>query len=168
MIARMPIGSEPMEWTGPLKPSSEWRIHHDLASARPDFQAIVHTHAQFCTIMANARKPIPAIHYMIAAFGGSDIPLADYATFGTKELSDNVVSAMAARNGCLMANHGMIVGAGDLIRAAWLVEEMEALAHQYVHALQMNEMHILKETEIEEAARKFDDYGPKESGKNRA
>ena len=55
---------------------------------------IVHTHSTFATVLAIARKSIPACHYMIAAFGGIDIRCADYATYGTKELSENALKAL--------------------------------------------------------------------------
>ncbi len=42
---------------------------------------------------------------MIAAFGGSDVRVADYARYGTKALSENVLKAMEGRSACLMANH---------------------------------------------------------------
>ena len=70
MIAKMPLEGGYGAWDGPLKPSTEWRFHLDLLRARPDLNALVHTHAPFSTILAIARKPIPAVHYMMAAFGG--------------------------------------------------------------------------------------------------
>jgi L-fuculose-phosphate aldolase len=82
MIAAMPLEGEYGSWEGPLKPSTEWRFHLDLMRARPDIGAIVHTHAPWCTVLAIARKPIPAIHYMMAAFGGTEIPVCDYACYG--------------------------------------------------------------------------------------
>jgi L-fuculose-phosphate aldolase len=77
LLARMPLDREDGHWEGPLKPSTEWRFHRDLLCARPEFHAVVHTHAPFSTILAIARRPIPAIHYMMAAFGGPDIRVAD-------------------------------------------------------------------------------------------
>jgi L-fuculose-phosphate aldolase len=159
MIARMPLGGEYGAWEGPRKPSSEWRFHLDLMRARPDFGAIVHTHAPFATILAIARKPIPAIHYMMAAFGGPDIRCSGYACYGTAELSAHVLAAIEGRNGCLMANHGMIVGGPTLSRALWLAQELEAMAHQYVHLLQIGGAHILSEAELAETARGFAGYG---------
>lgn len=159
MIAVMPLEAEYGAWQGPLKPSSEWRFHLDLMRARPDVGAVVHTHAPFSTILAIARKPIPAIHYMMAAFGGMEIPCCDYACYGTADLSKAILSAMGDLNGCLMANHGMLTVAADLTRATWLAFELEALAHQYVHALQIGGPHLLTEAEMEEAAKGFATYG---------
>ncbi len=159
MLALMALDDPDGGWEGPLKPSSEWRFHLDLLRARPELGAVVHTHAPFSTILAIARRPIPAIHYMIAAFGGPEIRVAGYARFGTPELSAEVVAAMEGRLGCLMANHGMLTAAGDLTRAVWLAGELEALAHQYVHLLQIGGGHVLSDAEIAETAAAFSGYG---------
>ncbi len=165
MLARMPLDRTDGAYDGPLKPSTEWRFHLDLMRARPDFNAIVHTHAPFSTILAIARKPIPAVHYMMAAFGGPDIRCSGYATYGTPELSSQVLAAMDGRNGCLMANHGMLVGGPNLARAAWLAHELEALAHQYYHVLQIGGGHILTQADLADAGRSFASYGVQDRAK---
>lgn len=146
-------------WQGEFKPSTEWRFHRDLLNTRPDINAIIHTHSPYATAIAITRRPIPAIHYMIAAFGGDDIRCADYATFGTEALSQHVLSAMQNRLGCLMANHGMLVGGNDLAKTLWLAGELETLARQYYHSLQLGNPHILSEADINETIAKFKDYG---------
>jgi L-fuculose-phosphate aldolase len=161
LIARMLLDGGGV-WEGPMKPSSEWRFHLDLMRARPDVGAIVHTHAPYSTILAIARRPIPAIHYMIAAFGGPDIRCAGYATYGTAELSAHVVAAMEGRNGCLMANHGMLVAGPNLTRTTWLAHELEALAHQYYHALLIGGGHVLSDAQVAETAVSFAGYGVNE------
>ena len=152
------------EWDGTLAPSVEWRFHRDILRARPDVNAVVHTHAPWCTALAVARRSIPAVHYMIAAFGGDEIRCSDYATYGTPELSAAVLAAMTGRKGCLMANHGMVVGGTNLTNALWLANELEALAHQHFHALLIGGAHLLTEAQIEETARGFATYGAKAKG----
>ena len=165
MIASMSIedGGEDGAWEGPLAPSSEWRFHLDLTRARPDLGAIVHTHAIYCTTLAIARRPIPAVHYMMAAFGGTCIRCADYATFGTEALSRAVLAAMRGRNACLMANHGMLAAGPDLDRAMWLAVELETLARQYFNTLLIGGPVLLDEAEIADAARSFANYGRRDS-----
>lgn len=165
MLARMPLDRTDGQYDGPLKPSTEWRFHLDLMRARPDFNAIVHSHAPWCTVLAVARKPIPAVHYMMAAFGGPDIRCADYATYGTAALSAHVLAAMEGRNGCLMANHGMIVAGPTLARATWLAHELEALAHQYYHALQIGGPHILSDADLAATQAGFASYGVQDRSK---
>lgn len=164
MIAVMPLEGQYGAWSGPLKPSSEWRFHLDLMRARPDIGAVVHTHAEFSTILSIARRPIPAIHYMIAAFGGMEIPCCDYACYGTADLSEAILSAIGDMNGCLMANHGMLTVGADLTRTTWLAFELEALAHQYFHVLQIGGGHVLSEAEIALVAQGFETYGVQRAG----
>ena len=159
MIAAMPLDLQDGTWSGPLKPSTEWRFHLDIMRHRPDVGAVVHAHPPFCTTLAVARRAIPACHYMIAAFGGTDVRCAPYALFGTGELSDHAVAALEGRSACLLANHGMITCAATLDRAMWLAVELETIARQYWQALLIGGPSLLSEAEVAEAAAKFTGYG---------
>src|SRR6201986_1704109 len=159
MIAAMPLEGEYGSWTGPLKPSTEWRFHFDITKARPDVGAIVHTHSTYATVLAIARKEIPACHYMIAAFCGADVRCAGYARYGTKELSDFALQALEARNGCLLANHGMIALGANLEKAMWLAGELETIRKQYYLSLALGNPFILTDDQIAETARGFASYG---------
>ncbi|RVN91893.1 class II aldolase/adducin family protein, partial [Sinorhizobium meliloti] len=159
MIVAMPIEGEYGAWVGPKKPSVEWPFHLDILRARPDVGAVVHTHASFSTILAMARKPIPACHYMIAAFGGSDVRVADYARYGTKALSENVLKAMEGRSACLMANHGMIATGSSLEKAMWAAVELETIAKQYYHVLLIGGPVVLPQEEIAGVIEGFATYG---------
>jgi L-fuculose-phosphate aldolase len=156
MIAAMPLGRSDGRYDGPLKPSVEWRFHLDIMKSRPDVSAVVHTHSTFATVLAILGRDIPAVHYMIAAFGGDTVRCAAYAT---KELSDNALKALEGRNGCLLANHGMIAAGPSLARAMWLAEELELLAKQYFHALQIGVPMILSKEEIMGVGENFKSYG---------
>jgi L-fuculose-phosphate aldolase len=158
-IAAMPLEGEYGSWSGPLKPSTEWRFHFDITKSRPDVGAIVHTHSTYATVLAIARKEIPACHYMIAAFGGTTVRCAGYARYGTKELSDLALKALEGRNACLLANHGMIALGSSLEKAMWLAVELETIAKQYYLALALGHPFILTDEQIAETARAFTTYG---------
>jgi L-fuculose-phosphate aldolase len=98
---------------------------------------------------------------MVAVFGGNDVRVADYATYGTKALAHNVLKALAGRGGCLLANHGMIAAGKDLEHAMWLAVELETLARQYYLSLQIpGGPFILSEEAIEETRRAMESgYG---------
>ena len=161
LVAKMDLTDETGAWTGPRRPSTEWRFHRDILRARPDVNAVVHTHSPHVTVLAVARREIPAVHYMIAGFGGPTIRCSGYATFGTEELSRAALAALDGRNGCLLANHGGLTVAATLSRALWLAVEMETLAFQYHQALLIGGPVILSDAEIEAATAKFADYGAK-------
>jgi len=160
-IAALPIEGEYGSWDGPLAPSTEWRFHLDITRARPEVGAIVHTHSTYATTLATARKGIPACHYMIAAAGGSTIRCADYATYGTKELSDNALAALEERTCCLLANHGMIATGANLDKAMWLAVELETIARQYYLSLSIGGPVVLPDDEIARVMEGFKSYGPR-------
>jgi len=147
------------EARGTMLPSSEWRFHRDIYSARADAQAVVHTHAPFATTLACMHRGIPPFHYMIAVAGGKDIRCAPYATFGTQELSDHAVAALAGRRACLLANHGMIALGASVDAALALAVEVETLAEMYWRALQIGEPVPLSDAEMDVVMEKFRTYG---------
>lgn len=144
---------------GTRLPSSEWRFHRDILAARPEFNAVVHTHSMFATTLACLGREVPAFHYMVAAGGGDSIRCAPYATFGTEALSRHAVAALEGRKACLLANHGMIA-AGDTLKSALaLAVEVETLAAMYWRALQVGEPSLLDAAEMARVIEKFRTYG---------
>lgn len=144
---------------GHFLPSSEWRFHRDIYLQRKEAGAIVHVHSPFATAIACTRNSIPAFHYMIAIAGGDSIRCADYATFGTEELSSHVVKALQDRKACLMANHGLLALDKDIPAAFRMALEVEELAKQYVYSLQAGEPVILDREEMQINLDKFRTYG---------
>lgn len=147
---------------GQREPSSEWRLHRAILSARPEVGAVVHTHAMFATTLACLHREIPAFHYMVAMAGGDSIRCAPYATFGSQELADHAVRALDGRKACLLANHGMIAIGETLAQALALAAEVETLAAQYWRALQIGEPVILPRKEMRVVLEKFTTYGRRE------
>jgi len=142
-----------------LEPSSEWHFHRDIYLARKEINAIVHVHSDYATGIACTREDIPAFHYMVARAGGDSIRCAEYATFGTDELSKNAVKALQGRDACLLANHGMIA-LGESIKSAYkLAEEVENLAMQYCISKQFGEVILLDDKEMKLNLEKFKTYG---------
>jgi L-fuculose-phosphate aldolase len=144
---------------GRWQPSSEWLFHRDIFVQRPEFGAIIHTHCIAATALACLRKDIPPFHYMIALLGGDSIRCADYATFGTQDLSDNALFALRGRKACLLANHGMIAAGTDLAEAFRITVEVETLSEMYLRALQAGEPVLLTEEEFLAAQNRFASYG---------
>tara|TARA_B100000475_G_scaffold10790_1_gene8429 strand:- start:1491 stop:2171 length:681 start_codon:yes stop_codon:yes gene_type:complete len=137
------------------RPSSEWRLHADVLSCRPEAMAVLHCHPIHATALACHDRGIPAFHYMVAVAGGDEIRCAPYATFGTKALSDNVVNALAQRNACLLARHGMVTLGKDLESALRVAVEVETLARMYLQALQLGEPPLLSMQQMQAVHAQF-------------
>ena len=122
-------------YRGQTLPSSEWRMHLDFYLAREDCGAVVHCHSPRATAPFSChRRGIPAFHYMVALAGGNRIECSNYASFGTKALSDAMIAALGERTACLLANHGQIAGGTNLANALATAEGVEDLADQYLSA----------------------------------
>jgi L-fuculose-phosphate aldolase len=150
-------------WDGTLvgawQPSSEWHFHQAIYRARPDLQAIVHTHSTHAAALACLRRPLPSFHYMVAVAGGHDVPLVPYHLFGTEALSAAVAAAFADRDASLMANHGLVAGGATLARAMKVVQEIESLCEVYLKALAVGEPVLLDRAQMDEVIERFRGYG---------
>ena len=140
------------------KPSSEWRFHQDIYVNKNEAKAIIHTHSTCATAVSAHEKSIPAFHYMVGVAGGEDIKCTKYATFGTRKLSNNILSALKNRSACLIGNHGQIAFGDNLDKAFELAQEVENICNQYINALRIGIPKILSKKEMKIVLEKFKSY----------
>ena len=140
------------------KPSSEWRFHQDIYVNKKKAKAIVHAHSTCATAVSTHQKCIPAFHYMVAVAGGEDLKCSKYATFGTKNLSRNIIKALKNRTACLIANHGQVAFGDNLEKAFELAQEIENICHQYINAIRIGIPKILSKKEMSIVLGKFKNY----------
>ena len=150
---------------GDRTPSSEWAMHVMPYKYRDDIAAVIHAHTMYATVLACLREELPPTHYMIAV-AGPTVRVAKYATYGTHELAINASEAMVDRKAVLLANHGILAGANDLLNAFNIVEEIEYCSEVYVKAKSIGSPIILPDEEMTLMAEKFKTYGQKKSIKN--
>ena len=143
---------------GDKLPSSEWEMHLMQYKNRDDLNAIIHAHTTYATVIACLRWELPATHYMIA-LAGKNVRCAEYATYGTHELAVNAYEAMKDRKAVLLANHGILAGAHNLLNAFNIIEEIEYCANIYCKAKAIGEPIVLDDKEMELMAKKFKTYG---------
>lgn len=162
-----------MDFTGTYsgrRPSSEWRFHRDILKHRSDIDIVLHCHSVYATTLACHHRDIPAFHYMVGVAGGTTIRCAEYATFGTQELSDAALIALEGRRACLLGQHGQIAVGKTLDEALWMASEVETLSRLYVQALSLGDPPILSEDEmsrvINQMKRMSYGLGPEPEGSN--
>lgn len=143
---------------GDKVPSSEWYMHKIIYDNRDDIDAVIHAHTTFATVLATLRWELPASHYMIAV-AGPTVRCADYATFGSRELAENALKAMEDRRAVILANHGILAAAHDLLNAFNIIEEIEYCSEIYYRAKSIGEPVILDDAEMTLMAEKFKSYG---------
>jgi L-fuculose-phosphate aldolase len=152
---------------GQAAPSSEWQMHAEIYRRVPAAEVIVHTHSDYATALACLNLPLPGFHYSVAAFGGDDVRLAPYVTFGTPALALAAAEAISGRTACLLANHGMICH-GPSMRAALLAAlRLETLARQYMLARAAGEPRLLTADEMAAARERYRTYGQQPARKGK-
>lgn len=110
-----------LEYSGSIKPTSEKDFHAGIYLARPDVNAIIHTHSKFACVFA-------ACGLSFKTTSGDVIECASYGPSGTRILSRNVKEAISENKGCLMKNHGMIAVGNNLADAFRNAENIENAA----------------------------------------
>ena len=139
-------------------PSSEWKFHQDIYVNKKEANAIVHAHSTCASAVSTHQKSIPAFHYMVGVAGGEDIKCTNYATFGTRKLSNNILSALKNRSACLIGNHGQIAFGENLDKAFELAQEIENICNQYINALRIGIPKILSKKEMKIVLDKMKNY----------
>jgi L-fuculose-phosphate aldolase len=144
---------------GTLVPTSELPMH--LAVYRTtDAAAVVHTHAVHATAVSTLVPELPTIHYMAAALGGP-VRVAPYATYGTDELAENMLRALADRTGCLLQNHGTVTYGTTLDQAYDRTAQLEWMCRLWLTASSVPGLSptLLSHEQVAEVGEKLRGYG---------
>src|SRR5690242_7860941 len=114
--------------SGDRDASSELPMHLEIYRNRPDVNGVVHAHPPTATGFAVAGIPLTraVLAEVITTLGS--IPIAEYATPSTEELPAAVRKYVKAHDGLLLANHGALALAGDVMSAYYRMETIEHFA----------------------------------------
>ncbi|MFD8833852.1 class II aldolase/adducin family protein [Streptomyces griseofuscus] len=144
---------------GTLVPTSELPMH--LAVYRTtDARAIVHTHAVHATAVSMLVPELPLVHYMAAALGGP-VRVAPYAAYGTDELAEHMLRALADRSGCLLQNHGTLTYGATLDQAYDRTAQLEWMCRLWLTASSVPGLtaSLLTEAQLAEVGERLKGYG---------
>jgi L-fuculose-phosphate aldolase len=114
--------------SGRRNPSSELAMHLLIYRRRPDINSVCHAHPPVATGYAAAGIPLnrAILAELILSLGC--IPVAEYGTPGTPELTDAIEPLVQSYDAILMANHGVVTYGQDLLAAFFRMETTEHFA----------------------------------------
>src|SRR5580692_3489767 len=113
---------------GSRDPSSELAMHLLIYNRRPDVHAVCHAHPPIATAHAAAGIALDKalLSELVIALGC--IPIAQYGTPGTPELSEALEPLVQHYDAILLANHGVVTSGPDLLTAFFRMETVEHFA----------------------------------------
>lgn len=114
--------------SGSRNPSSELAMHLLIYRLRPDVNAVCHAHPITATGYAAAGLPLDKALLSEAVIGLGTVPLAQYGTPGTSELTDSIEPFVQSHDAILLANHGVVTSGVDLLTAFYRMETVEHFA----------------------------------------
>ena len=121
---------------GTRKPSVESGMHAAIYKARPDVNAVIHTHQVYASALTLIRTPIPALFDEQTRFLGRSVKIIPYAPSGTGMLANTIARHVGDHNNAyMMQNHGALVFGNDMERAVHNVEILEKCSLAYLLAL---------------------------------
>jgi L-ribulose-5-phosphate 4-epimerase len=134
---------------GHLRPSSDLPTHLVLYNKFPDIGGIAHTHAEYATAWAQARKPIPCFGTTHADYFHGEVPVtpemtdSEIASDYEKQTGDVIVRALQSTDplatpGILVANHGPFAWGPDARTAAHNAAILESIARMAYLTLGIN------------------------------
>jgi L-fuculose-phosphate aldolase len=158
------VGLDGRRLLGTAEPTSELPLHLAVHRAT-DARAVVHTHAVHATAVSTLVDELPPVHYMVAALGGP-VRVARYATYGTPELAEAALAALADRSACLLRNHGTLAHGDDLDQAFERTAQLEWMCRLWLLASSLpgRSPSLLTDEELAAAAERLRHYGPSSPG----
>jgi len=144
------------------KPTIEKELHLGIYRARPDINAVVHTHPIYSQVFAVLREDLPPAIDEAAQIMGGAVRCAAYALPGSPDLAKNCVEALGKEGrACLLANHGAVCVGADMDGAFKVSTVLEMTAHIYLLARSIGKPAILGEADI----KTMHDYATNQYGK---
>jgi len=120
------IDFEMNQISGPIRVTSEIRMHLAIYAQRTDVQAIVHTHSPAATGFAVAHRELPTGILPEIEINLGVIPTVAYETPGTDAFADSVGQVAREHDAMLLENHGLVT-VGDTLEQAYF--RMESVEH---------------------------------------
>ena len=129
--------------------SSEVEMHVLIYSMRPDVGGICHAHPPTATGFAVAGIAMDQPVLAEAAVVLGPVPIAPYATPGTRELAASLEPFVTNHDAILMSNHGVVCCGPDLLQAYLNMELVEQTARILLVVRQLGGPHALTAEQVQ-------------------
>jgi L-fuculose-phosphate aldolase len=129
--------------------SSEIQMHALIYRMRPEIRGVVHAHPPTATGFASAGLALDRALASEVVVALGSIPLANYGTPGTPELLESLEPFIPGHEAILMANHGAVTFAEDVLHAYMHMETVEHYAKISLVAHVLGRQEILSDENLD-------------------
>lgn len=135
---------------GKRKQSSEFKMHLQIYTARPDVISVCHAHPPYATGFAVAGIPLDKMVLPEVIITLGTVPVVEYGTTGTDELYGKISKYIQNYDAFLLANHGALTVGNSILNAYHKMETLEHAAQIYFIAHQLGKIKILNKKQVDE------------------
>ncbi len=131
---------------GTAKPPLEFHIHSEVYRARPDVNAVFHTHPKwstFLTMTGHAFKPVYAQGVLLGDMPVMDSPMS----VNTKPMGEKLAGILGDRPAALLKAHGVVVVGKDIVECFALAAYVEENAYRQYMAMQIGDPYVFSAEE---------------------
>ena len=143
-IIAIDMDGKPLD--GNVPPPLEFHLHTEIYRARPNVNAIVHTHPRWSTYLSMTGTPYKPVYAQGVLLG--DIPLFDTPnSVNTKPMGEQLAKALGDRPSILLKSHGVTVVGADVVEAFTLAVYLEENSERQYMAMQIGTPYVFSEEE---------------------
>ena len=126
---------------GTDKPPLEFHIHSEVYRARPDVNAVFHTHPKWSTFLTMTGHPFKAVYAQGVLLG--DMPVMDSPmSINTRPMGEKMVGELGERPALLLKAHGVVVVGADILECFALAAYVEENAYRQYMAMQIGDPYV--------------------------
>ena len=133
---------------GKLNPSSEIKMHMRVYQERSDVNAVVHAHPPVATAFTIAGIDLDQYILPEAILTIGEVPTCAYGTPSTMEIPDSLEPYIQNHDAFLLQNHGALTVGFNLMKAQFVMEEVEFNAKICKYAMELGAVHEIPNEQL--------------------
>lgn len=135
---------------GPLRATSEIKMHLEIYRQRPDVQAVVHAHPPHATAFALVGRPMPKCVLPETEVLLGDIPVVPYETPGTHAFAEALKPFLATCDAFLLSSHGAVTAGRDPLEAYHRLETLDQYCKILILTRQLGDVNQIPASKVRE------------------
>ena len=131
---------------GSDRPPLEFHIHSELYRARPDVNAVMHTHPQWSTFLTMTGTPYKRVYAPAVLPGEMDV-LDSPMPLNTRRMGERLAAAVGQNCAALIKAHGAVTVGADIVEAFVRAAYLEENAYRQYMAMRAGEPYVFNDAE---------------------